>query len=417
MKAKLKQSINEVSLALKKRGVVLDVDEIQSIQQKRVALITAHEGLLNQKKSLSKSFGIRKKNNESVDDLSRELDEVKASIEVIEHDLLVVQQAWEDCVYGIPNAPHASVPNGLSEEENVIESSHGTHKNMDFSPMDHTELSKQIDMTLGAKLVGSRFAVMRSKVAKLHRAIAQFMLNTHEQFGYEEVNTPVLASSPNLLGTGQLPKFKSDQFKIEGEDWYLIPTAEVTLTNLFRGQMLMEEALPQKLMAHTLCFRKEAGSYGKDTKGMFRVHQFEKVELVQVVHPDVSYDALDGLLLDARRILDQLELPYQVVNLCGGDLGFSAAKTYDLEVWLPSQQRYREVSSCSNFEAFQAERMELRFKNSTGKKEHPHTLNGSGLAVGRTLIAVLENYQQADGSIIIPKVLVPLMGCELIEPN
>jgi len=314
----------------------------------------------------------------------------------------------------VPNLPHSSVPAGNGEQENVELKKWGVVPTFDFAPKDHVDVAAHwMNFDTAAKIAGSRFVVMQGAVARLHRALTQFMLDTHvTEHGYKEVYVPYLVSAESLRGTGQLPKFEADLFKIPGErDFYLIPTAEVPVTNMMRDEILSEDQLPLKLVCHTPCFRSEAGSYGRDTRGLIRQHQFEKVELVQFRRPDESYSALNELLGHAEAILQKLELPYRVVTLCGGDLGFSAAKTYDIEVWLPGQNTYREISSCSNFEDFQARRMQARWRNPEHKKtELLHTLNGSGLAVGRTLVAVLENYQQRDGSIVVPKVLQAYMG-------
>jgi seryl-tRNA synthetase len=317
---------------------------------------------------------------------------------------------------GVPNLPHDSVPVGRDENDNVEIRRWGEPASFGFEPRDHVDLGAPhgwLDFEAGAKIAGSRFVVMRGVMARLHRALIQFMLDLHtREHGYTEVYTPYLVNADSLRGTGQLPKFEADLFKIPGErDYYLIPTAEVPVTNLAREEILEAEALPLRYVCHTPCFRSEAGSYGKDTRGMIRQHQFEKVELVQLVRPDASWEALEALTGHAETVLQRLELPYRVVALCGGDLGFSSAKTYDLEVWLPGQQRYREISSCSNFEDFQARRMMARFRNpETGKPELLHTLNGSALAVGRTLVAILENYQQADGGIRVPQALRDYLG-------
>jgi seryl-tRNA synthetase len=320
----------------------------------------------------------------------------------------------------IPNLPHESVPAGQDETGNVELRKVGTPKQFDFEVKDHVDLGAAfgLDFDVAAKLTGSRFAVMKGGIARLHRALAQFMLDTHTaEHAYTECYTPYIANSDTLRGTGQLPKFEADLFAVkkggqegEGESLYLIPTAEVTLTNLVRDEILAAEALPMRLVAHSPCFRSEAGSYGRDTRGMIRQHQFDKVEMVQIAHPDHSYQALDDMLSHAENILKKLGLPYRVITLCTGDMGFGAAKTYDIEVWLPAQNTYREISSVSNCEGFQARRMQARFRNAQGKPELVHTLNGSGLAVGRTLVAVLENNQQADGSVNVPEVLWPYMG-------
>jgi seryl-tRNA synthetase len=337
-----------------------------------------------------------------------------------EERLLAIQAQMQDLLLSLPNLPHESVPVGKSEEDNVEVRKVGTPRKFDFPIKDHVDVGTPLglDFDTGAKLTGARFTLMRGQIAKLHRALAQFMLDTQtEQHGYSECYTPYIVNADTLRGTGQLPKFEADLFAAQkggqegqGEALYLIPTSEVTLTNTVRDEILPAESLPVKLTAHTPCFRSEAGSYGKDTRGMIRQHQFDKVEMVQIVHPEKSYDALEEMVGHAENILKALELPYRVVLLCTGDMGFGAAKTYDLEVWLPAQNTYREISSVSNCEAFQARRMQARFRAENGKPELVHTLNGSGLAVGRTLVAVLENYQNADGSVVVPKALQPYLG-------
>jgi seryl-tRNA synthetase len=330
----------------------------------------------------------------------------------------------QNILLNVPNLPHASVPTGKSEEDNVEVRKVGTPRTFDFPIKDHTNVGTPLglDFDTGAKLAGARFTLMRGQIAKLHRALAQFMLDTQtEQHGYEECYTPYLVNAETLHGTGQLPKFEEDLFSVPRNDdskLYLIPTSEVTLTNTVRDEIIALAELPIKLTAHTPCFRSEAGAYGKDTKGMIRQHQFDKVEMVQIVHPEKSYEVLEEMVGHAENILKALELPYRVVSLCTGDMGFGAAKTYDLEVWLPAQNTYREISSVSNCEAFQARRLQARFRNEAGKTEFVHTLNGSGLAVGRTLVAVLENHQQADGSVKIPEVLKPYINnLEFIKPD
>jgi seryl-tRNA synthetase len=343
-------------------------------------------------------------------------DELKASADRLE----IIQNKLSDFMLAIPNLPHESVPAGQDEAGNVELRKVGTPKQFDFEVKDHVDLGAAfgLDFDVAAKLTGSRFAVMKGGIARLHRALAQFMLDTHTaEHAYTECYTPYIANSDTLRGTGQLPKFEADLFAVkkggqegEGESLYLIPTAEVTLTNLVRDEILAAEALPMRLVAHSPCFRSEAGSYGRDTRGMIRQHQFDKVEMVQIAHPEHSYQALEDMLSHAENILKKLGLPYRVITLCTGDMGFGAAKTYDIEVWLPAQNTYREISSVSNCEGFQARRMQARFRNAQGKPELVHTLNGSGLAVGRTLVAVLENNQQADGSVNVPEVLWPYMG-------
>jgi len=342
-----------------------------------------------------------------------------------EEKLGSIQEKIHALLSEIPNVPNDSVPIGKAEEDNVEVKKVGIPRNYDFDPQDHVDLGEKLgalDFERATKITGSRFSVMMGAVARLHRALAQYMLDTHtSRHGYTEVYTPYLVNAESLFGTGQLPKFEEDLFSVpltDEQNFYLIPTAEVPVTNIYRGEILSMEQLPTKFVCHTPCFRSEAGSYGRDTRGMIRQHQFDKVELVQFAHPDHSYDQLEELTGHAESILIDLEIPFRTVTLCTGDMGFSSAKTYDIEVWLPGQNAYREISSCSNFEAFQARRMQTRFRVGKGKTEFVHTLNGSGLAVGRSLIAVLENYQKQDGSIEIPTVLKPYMGgIEVIEPG
>jgi seryl-tRNA synthetase len=341
-------------------------------------------------------------------------EKLKALLEKSEQQLVILQHEIQEFLKRVPNIPHESVPVGASSEENREERRWGTPRDFSFSPKDHVDLGEAlggVDFATGAKVAGSRFVVLRGEIARLHRAIAQFMLDTHtREHGYTEVYSPYMITAECADGVSSLAKFKGDLFKIDGRDMYLIPTAEYSVTNFVRDEILPLESLPVKFVCHSPCFRSEAGSAGKDTRGMIRNHQFDKVEILQVVHPSKSYQALEELTANAETILKKLELPYRVVSLCTGDIGFASAKTYDLEVWLPGQNAYREISSCSNFEAFQARRMQARFRNEKGKPELVHTLNGSGLAVGRTLVAILENYQNADGTVTVPSVLRPFMG-------
>ena len=345
------------------------------------------------------------------------VEQLKQDLTTAEAELVKVQDSLEEFLRGVPNMPADEVPEGKSDEDNVEIRRWGTPRDFDFTVLDHVDLGEKLgglDFDTASKITGSRFAVLRGGIARLHRALAQFMLDTHiNEHGYEEVNVPFIVNADSLFGTGQLPKFEEDLFKLTDErGFYLIPTAEVPVTNILRDELLeSSEQLPLKLVCHSPCFRSEAGSYGRDTRGMIRQHQFEKVELVQFVRPEQSDAALESLVGHAETILQKLGLPHRTVILCGGDIGFSAAKTYDIEVWVPSQNKYREISSCSNFRDFQARRMKARYRHpETGKPEFLHTLNGSGLAIGRTLLAVLENYQQADGSVIVPDVLQPYMG-------
>ena len=406
----------QTAAKLARRGYVMDIDRLKALEDQRKERQIEVESLRNERNVASKSIGRAKAAGEDVAPLIAKVGELGDRLDAAERALESVQAGIQDIVLGMPNVPHDSVPDGRSEEDNVELRRWGTPPDFDFEPKDHVDLgaaNDRMDFAAASKLTGSRFVVLRGAYARLQRALTQFMLDFHTRdHGYEEVYVPYLVNAQSLTGTGQLPKFESDLFKIDSDpSYYLIPTAEVPVTNLFRDVILETDQLPLKFVAHTPCFRSEAGSYGRDVRGMIRQHQFEKVELVQCVNPADSYDALESLLGHAEAVLQALGLPYRVVTLCAGDLGFSAAKTYDLEVWLPSQQRYREISSCSNFESFQARRMLARYRDpESSKPALLHTLNGSGLAVGRTLIAVLENNQQADGSIRIPPVLRPYLG-------
>ncbi len=418
----LRNDLDGVVSQLKKRGFAFDATSFTALEQERKAVQTNTEALQAKRNAASKSIGFAKSKGEDVSAIMAEVaglgDEQKAG----EARLAEIQEQLKAVMLNVPNLPHDSVPQGKSEADNIEVRKVGTPKTFDFAVKDHTDVGMLLglDFDTGIKLSGARFTFMRGGIAKLHRALAQFMLDTQtEQHGYEECYTPYLVNAETLTGTGQLPKFEEDLFSLKHNDskLYLIPTSEVTLTNTVRDEIVPLEALPIKLTAHTPCFRSEAGSHGKDTKGMIRQHQFDKVEMVQIVHPDKSYEALEEMVGHAENILKALELPYKVVSLCTGDMGFGAAKTYDLEVWLPAQNTYREISSVSNCEAFQARRLQARFRNAAGKTEFVHTLNGSGLAVGRTLVAVLENYQNADGSVTIPKVLQPYMNnLEVMKP-
>lgn len=399
-----------VAAKLAKRGYHLDLDKLAALESKRREVQLATEALQAERNTSSKAIGKAKAAGEDIEpllaavsDLGNQLDQAKA-------DLDAVQEALDALLSDVPNIPDDEVPEGDSEDDNVEIRTWGTPRKFNFDIKDHVDLGDsldQLDFETAAKLTGSRFAVMRDGIARLHRALIQFMLDTHiEDHGYREIYVPFIVNADSLYGTGQLPKFAEDSFKLEhDQDYYLIPTAEVPVTNTLRDS-IHEGDLPLQYVCHTPCFRSEAGSYGRDVRGMIRQHQFEKVELVQFVEPEQSDLALEALVGHAERILQLLELPYRTVILCGGDIGFSAARTYDIEVWLPSQDTYREISSCSNFRDFQARRMQARFRNKeTGKPELLHTLNGSGLAVGRTLLAIMENYQQEDGSIIVPDIL------------
>jgi seryl-tRNA synthetase len=397
------------------RGFTLDTAQLESLESRRRELQTRTEQLQNERNVRSKSIGKAKAAGEDIQPLLAEVGQLGDDLDTAKRELGEVQQVWDDLVAGLPNLPHPDVPQGADESDNVELHRWGAPREFDFDVRDHVDLGARfgyLDFEMATKLTGSRFAVMRGPIARLHRALAQFMLDKQTQdHGYEECYVPYMVNAETLTGTGQLPKFGEDLFKLADSDYYLIPTAEVPLTNIVRDEILDHAALPLKLTAHTPCFRSEAGAYGRDTRGMIRQHQFDKVEMVQVVDPATSYEALESMRGHAEAILQALELPYRVVTLCTGDMGASATKTYDLEVWLPSQQTYREISSVSNCEDFQARRMQARFRSPEQKKPQlVHTLNGSGLAVGRCLLAVLENYQNADGSVDVPAALAPYMG-------
>ena len=403
----------------KRPQAFLDVERYQSLENERKGAQTRTEELQARRNSLSKQIGILKGKGEDASAVLAEVGSIADGLKAGADRLDAIQQELTTMLMSVPNLPHASVPVGSDEAGNVEVRRWGTPRSFDFELRDHVDLGAALglDFETGAKLSGSRFSFMRGKIAKLHRALAQFMLDTQtEVHGYTECYTPYIVNREVLEGTGQLPKFKEDMFWVlrggedDAEEQYLISTAEITLTNSVREQVLDMALLPIKLTAHSPCFRSEAGSAGRDARGLIRQHQFDKVEMVQIVHPDKSYEALEEMVGHAEAILQKLDLPYRVLTLCSGDMGFGSTKTYDLEVWVPAQQTYREISSCSNCEAFQARRMQARFKNALGKNELVHTLNGSGLAVGRTLVAVLENYQNADGSITLPEVLRPYFG-------
>jgi len=411
----------------------LDVDRFQTLENERKTLQTHTEALQAKRNSLSKDIGQRKAKGESADDIMAEVGQLKDELDASAVKLEVLQADLNQLLLAVPNLPQDSVPVGSDEHGNVELrrwSPTGTEPTpLGFTPKDHVDLGELLglDFEMGVKLSGSRFAVMQGQIARLHRALAQFMLDVQTQaHGYTECYTPYIVNADSLRGTGQLPKFEEDLFAAkkggqdgdtDGQALYLIPTSEVPLTNFVRDRVLAESQLPLKLTAHTPCFRSEAGSHGRDTRGMIRQHQFDKVEMVQIVHPDHSNAALEEMTGHAEAILQKLGLPYRVMALCTADMGFGAARTHDLEVWLPAQNTYREISSCSNCETFQSRRMQARFKNAQGKNELVHTLNGSGLAVGRTLVAVLENYQQADGSVRVPEALLPYMGhLQILKP-
>ncbi len=412
----IRENLEDVAARLKIKGFDLDIEKFQQLDKARSAALTAAQQLQAEKKKASKQIGQLIGQGMTPDEAKAQvMGSLNDNIAAEEKKAKAAEADVKDFLLSIPNIPQSDVPAGKDEDDNIEVLTWGTPKELSFEPKDHVDLGEAnggLDFEAGTKLTGSRFVVMKGQMARLHRALAQFMLNTHgDEHGYDEVYTPYLVNKDSLFGTGQLPKFSEDLFKIEGEqEFYLIPTAEVPVTNIARDSILNGE-LPQKFVCHTPCFRSEAGSYGRDTRGMIRQHQFDKVELVQFVHASQSDAALEELTGHAEAILQKLDLPYRKVILCGGDLGFSAAKTLDLEVWLPGQQKFREISSCSNFESYQARRMQARWRNpETGKPELVHTVNGSGLAVGRTMVAVLENYQQEDGSIIVPEVLRPYMG-------
>ncbi len=413
---RLRTELDEVAAQLARRGFALDVEKIRALEERRKTLQIDTQTLQNERNSRSKSIGQAKARGEDIQPLLAEVANLGERLKAGEQELASLQAELEGIAMGIPNLLDASVPDGADENANVELRRWGTPAAFDFEPKDHVDLGLPngwMDFDAGAKLTGSRFVVLRGAMARMHRALIQFMLDTHTQeHGYSEVYTPYMVNADSLRGTGQLPKFEADLFKLNNEQgYYLIPTAEVPVTNLARDTITDAADLPVKYACHTPCFRSEAGSYGKDTRGLIRQHQFEKVEMVQLVRPEDSWAALESLTGNAEAILQKLGLPYRVIVLCAGDTGFSAAKTYDIEVWLPGQQKYREISSCSNFQDFQARRMMARYRNpETGKPELLHTLNGSGLAVGRTLVAVLENYQEADGRIRIPEALRGYMG-------
>jgi len=412
----VRNQTEEIARRLAIKNFVFDVAAFEKLEERRRALQVSTETLQGEQNKKSKSIGKAKAAGEDIQPLRDEVESLKSRKSEAEEELRILQAELNAFLAGIPNLPDEGVTTGNSEADNVEVRTWGTPKTFDFEPKDHVALGDALgglDFETATRIAHSRFAVMRGQVARLHRALAQFMLNLHtDEHGYSETHVPYLVNADALYGTGQLPKFEEDLFKMQGEQpLYLIPTAEVPVTNLVSDTILDAAELPLKMVCHTPCFRSEAGSYGRDTRGMIRQHQFDKVELVQVVRPEDSHAALEALTGHAEKVLQLLELPYRLVALCGGDMGFSAAKTYDIEVWLPGQSKFREISSCSNARDFQARRMSARWRNpETGKPEPVHTLNGSGLAVGRALVAVMENYQQSDGSILVPEVLKPYMG-------
>lgn len=413
----LRTNLGAVADGLAKRGKPIDFSEFVALEAERKTLQTRTQDLQAQRNSLSKQIGMLKGQGKDASDVMAQVGEIGDELKASEVRLGELLEKFNTILAALPNLPDDSVPVGSDESGNVEVKRWGTPRIFDFEVKDHTDVGEtlgQLDFATAAKISGARFSVLTGALARLHRALAQFMLDTHTaEHGYTEVYVPYLVNAASLNGTGQLPKFEEDLFKVTRGDQdplYLIPTAEVPVTNIVRDEILALEALPLKFVSHTPCFRSEAGSGGRDVRGMIRQHQFDKVELVQIVHPEKSAEAHEELTRQAEVILERLELPYRRMALCSGDMGFSAAKTYDLEVWLPAQNTYREISSCSNFGAFQARRMQTRFRNDKNKNELVHTLNGSGLAVGRTLVAILENFQNSDGSVTVPAVLRPYMG-------
>ena len=425
----LRNDLDQAARRLAARGFKLDKEAFAALEQERKQAQTRTQDLQAKRNAVSKQIGIAKSKGEDATPIMAEVAGLGDQLKTEEERLLAIQAQMQDLLLSLPNLPHESVPVGKSEADNAEVRKVGSPRKFDFEARDHVDVGMPLglDFDTGAKLAGARFTLMRGQIARLHRALAQFMLDTQTaEHGYTECYTPYIVNADTLRGTGQLPKFEADLFAAQkggqegqenGEHLYLIPTSEVTLTNTVRDEIVPLESLPIRLTAHTPCFRSEAGSYGRDTRGMIRQHQFDKVEMVQIAHPEQSYEALEEMVGHAENILKALELPYRVMLLCTGDMGFGSAKTYDLEVWLPAQNTYREISSVSNCESFQARRLQARFRNENGKPELVHTLNGSGLAVGRTLVAVLENYQNADGSVTVPQVLRPYMGnMEVLKP-
>ncbi|MDH5369040.1 MAG: serine--tRNA ligase [Gammaproteobacteria bacterium] len=412
----LRNNLEETAALLKRRGYELDTKEFAELEDQRKTLQVDAQALQAERNKKSKNIGKAKAAGEDIQPLLDEVSTLGTKLEEAEKALTVVQEKMNNIMMSLPNIPDGSVPDGKSEDDNAEIRKWGEPKQFDFEVKDHVDLGEalgQLDFETGAKIAGSRFAVMNAGIANMHRALIQFMLDLHStEHGYTETYVPYIVNSDSLRGTGQLPKFEEDLFKLRAEqEFYLIPTAEVPVTNIVRDTIIEDEYMPRKYVCHTPCFRSEAGSYGRDTRGMIRQHQFEKVELVQIVTADQSEQAHEELTSHAETVLQKLNLPYRMVNLCTGDIGFSSKKTYDLEVWLPGQQKYREISSCSNFGDFQARRLKARWRNpETGKPELVHTVNGSGLAVGRTLVAIMENYQDEKGRIHVPEVLQPYMG-------
>ncbi len=415
----IRENREKVEQALRDRQSDLDIGPLFEIDKKRRELLRETEELRNRRNTVSALIGRMKKDGQDASEYISEMKEVGARIKAIDRELSAIEDQFREFLLAIPNIPHESVPVGKDEDDNVEVKRWGDIPEMDFAPLPHWDIGENLgilDFHRAAKITGARFCVYHGAGARLERALINFMLDLHTQkHGYQEVLPPFIVNDASLYGTGQLPKFAEDLFKLEGREFYLIPTAEVPVTNLYRDEILPDDALPIHHVAFTPCFRSEAGSHGRDVRGIVRQHQFNKVELVKFVKPETSYDELEALLTDAEEVLQLLNIPYRVIVLCTGDTGFSAAKTYDIEVWLPGQKRFCEISSCSNFEAFQARRANIRFKKPGGKTRLVHTLNGSGLAVGRTVVAILENFQQKDGSVIVPEVLRPYMnGMEVI---
>jgi seryl-tRNA synthetase len=418
----VRENIGIVEEALKKRGATFDTGRLVSIDEKRRKLIQESEKMKNEKNALSDEIAKSRKTGTNPTEKIEHLRTLGKDINVLEEQLKGVEKEWEDILLIIPNIPHESVPVGTTDEDNKVVRTWGEKPTFDFEPLAHWDLGETLDILdfkRAAKITGSRFTLYKSYGALLERSLINFMLDLHvREHGYTEVLPPFMVNREAMTGTGQLPKFEEELFHLEGLDYFLIPTAEVPVTNIYSNEILKEEELPIKYVAYTPCFRKEAGAHGKDTRGLTRQHQFNKVELVKFAHPDISYDELEGLLLDAEDVLKRLNIHYRVSLLCTGDLGFSSAKTYDIEVWLPGQNIYREISSCSNFETFQARRAKIRYRKSSGKVDLLHTLNGSGLAIGRTVMAVMENCQTKEGFITVPEVLRPYMhGITRIPPG
>ncbi len=415
----VRENVETVRNALQKRGYEFPLAEFLAIDGKRISLLKETEELRNRRNTVSEEIGKLKRQHADASSQLAEMKEVSDRLKELDEKLRDLEAETKTFLLTIPNIPHESVPVGRDEQENKEIRRWGTPRQFDFEPLNHWDIAEPLDIVdfdRAAKIAGARFALMKGMGARLERALMNFMLDTHVTKGYREIFPPIMVNRDSMIGTGQLPKFEMELFRIADPEFYLIPTAEVPVTNIFRDEILREEDLPIYYTAYTPCFRREAGSYGKDTRGLIRQHQFNKVELVKFVSPEDSYEELEKLISDAEEILRRLDLPYRVITLCTGDMGFSSAKTYDIEVWLPGQNRYREISSCSNFEDFQSRRAGIRFKRE-GKKgtEFVHTLNGSGLAIGRTLVAILENYQQKDGSVVIPEVLRPYAGTDRIK--